>query len=109
MLLVVFNHDASCFLFVRFSPPESPNLNSKKPLTKSSIHDIVESALNVADDFDMPLPLHLPHSGDAVFFEGLKFRYLDHLDLVNNHVSDDDDNNNITQDGEYAPGATASV
>jgi hypothetical protein len=90
------------------SPPESPNLNAKKSfLTKASIHDIVESALNVSDDFDMldfpAFPLHLPHSGDAVFFEGLKFRYLDHLDLVTNHVSDDDNN------GEDVPGATASV
>lgn len=97
----------SSSLAAMVSPPVSPNLNAKKPLTTSSIHDIVESALNVADVFDMPLPLHLPHSGDAVFFEGLKFRYLDHLDLMNNHVSDDDENNNTQE--EDAPGAIASV
>jgi hypothetical protein len=94
---------SSSLLATMVSPPESPNLNAKKPLyiSKAYIHDIVESALNESDD-DFDMPLHLPHSGDAVFFEGLKFRYLDHLDLVNNHVSDDDN-------GDDETGATASV
>jgi hypothetical protein len=103
---------SSSLLAAMVSPPESPSLNAKKPLymSKAAMHDIVESALNESDDdFDMmsppSMPLHLPHSGDAVFFEGLKFRYLDHLDLVQNHVTDDDNNT----PGEDEPGATASV
>jgi len=34
-------------------------------------------------DFDGEHSDFLPHSGDEVFFEGSKFRYLDHIDIVN--------------------------
>lgn len=61
------------------SPPESPVLSST-------------STVKLPDDFDLPCTCSLDifsnpeepcphHTGDEVFFEGLKFIYLDHLDL----------------------------
>ena len=59
------------------SPPESPVLSS-------SIVKMPELLPDCIMDFSKETK-SMPHTGDEVFFEGLKFRYLDHLDLDDVH------------------------
>jgi len=59
------------------SPPESPVLSS-------SIVDLEEDVPFDLMDLSTEVKA-VPHTGDEVFFEGHKFRYLDHLDMDDVH------------------------
>ena len=58
------------------SPPESPIISSTSIV--QVMPDLMPSCLLeiAAEELES-----MPHTGDEVFFEGLSFRYLDHLDL----------------------------
>lgn len=62
------------------SPPESPVISSTTivqvppDFLPSCLLDVAKEEIE-----------SMPHTGDEVFFEGLKFRYLDHLDLDDVH------------------------
>jgi hypothetical protein len=56
------------------SPPESPMNFMSITTPPEFLPDL--SLLDVTTEEDF-----LPHTGDEVFFEGLAYRYLDHLDL----------------------------
>lgn len=59
------------------SPPDSPVLSSA--ITKP-FDTFLDEIMDVTQDEDLT-----PHTGDEVYFEGLSFRYLDHLDLDDVH------------------------
>jgi hypothetical protein len=67
------------------SPPTSPDQVRSGVITQvpSSISVPLPSCSSPVNDtmYDSDYALDEPHTGDAVFFEGHKFRYLDHLDL----------------------------
>ena len=59
------------------SPPESPVLSSSiVKLPEDVPFDLMDFTAEVKS---------MPHTGDEVFFEGHKFRYLGHLDLDDVH------------------------
>lgn len=65
------------------SPPESPVMSSSTIVQVSPDFLPASCLLEMAAEEIQSMP----HTGDEVFFEGLKFRYLDHLDL--DDVQDD--------------------
>mmetsp|Transcript_12526 Transcript_12526/g.24030 ORF Transcript_12526/g.24030 Transcript_12526/m.24030 type:complete len:334 (+) Transcript_12526:273-1274(+) len=69
------------------SPPESPVLSSSisiVQLAEDVPFDLLDLSTEVTHTSDEVKAVP-PHTGDEVFFEGNKFRYLDHLDIDDVH------------------------
>ena len=62
------------------SPPESPVISSTSIVQVMPEELLSSCLLDIAAEDEIESSI-MPHTGDEVFFEGLKFRYLDHLDL----------------------------